>query len=219
MNKRILGLFLAILCATLLCFTAACNMRGKIESVNGHSTIYRHKVKAVYLINAESENHEVLQAADGFKYYYSTSDYLLFKEHTFSYFSTDYYEYYFPELEFNDGYCETHKCETEILILFDGVDKEYRPSYSVKNDIATIEYFEAQITGSYAFKQELDYEAVKKIEQEVTQKQLDLRNDEEALEKYISDVTESYKYAQAIFSQKISISLTGSSALTVTYHQ
>lgn len=219
MNKKTLNLFFAFLCVAMLCFTAACNMRGKIESVNGHKTIYRHKVKAVYLINADSENHEVLQSADGFKYFYSSSDYLLFKEFTFSYFSTDYYEYYFPELEFNGGYCETHKCETEILIMFDGVDKEYRPSYSVKNDIATIEYFEAQITDDCAFKQELDYEAVKKLEQEITQKQLDLRNDDEALEKYLTETQESYKYAQTILAQKISISLTGSSALTVTYHQ
>lgn len=214
MRERVLGLFLTLFCIIALCFATACNMRGKIESVNGHPTIYRHKVKSVQLINSDSENHEVLQTAEGFKYFYSSSDFLLYK--TYEYDFLEAAEYYFPELTFLGNACQQHSCNTEILILFDGVDKEYRPSFSVKNDIATVEYFEAQLSTNYAYKQEIDYEAAKNLEKEVMQKQLELLNDSEAFETYCEDLEEEYKYTQVVYSQKISVSL--SYSFSVTYH-
>lgn len=214
MRKRAIGLFLTFFCVATLFLVTACNMRGKIESVNGHNTIYRHKVKSVQLINSDSENHEVLQTAEDFKYFYSSSDFLLYKTYEYNFLEAA--EYYFPELTFLGNACQQHSCNTEIVILFDGVDKEYRPSFSVKNDIATVEYFEAQLSTNYAYKQEIDYEAAKNLEKEVMQKQLELLNDSEAFKAYYKELEEKYKYTQVVYSQKVSVSL--SYSFSVTYH-
>ena len=50
MKKLFMATF-SFVCAALICLSTSCGSKGKVESVNGHNTIYRYKVESVQLVD------------------------------------------------------------------------------------------------------------------------------------------------------------------------
>lgn len=61
---------LAVTLIAVLSYAVACGSNKEIESINGHSTIYRYKVEEVQLV--EKDTKKVLETNTDFKYYYGT---------------------------------------------------------------------------------------------------------------------------------------------------
>ncbi len=207
--------------------------KGKIESINGYGTIYRYKVKSVLLLNAESDTEQVLQKLEGkFKYYYSSME----SNHTwytqFGITSEKQLQYYFPTLtmtEKSDEYtyvyiCNEYKCKVRVRLILGSVDKECRPSYKADGELVTISYFKRfdvddvynGDTFNKPYINEIDYDEYMRINQEGGKKWFELRNDEEAQEKYAKELEEKYKYYVCVHQSKVTINK--GSDLVVEYH-
>ena len=207
--------------------------KGKIESINGYKTIYRYKVESVLLLNDESSTTQVLQELKGkFKYYYS----LFESNHSwyidFNITWENELQYYFPTLTMakkTDGYtneyiCNEYQCRVRVRLILDSLDKEYRPSYKANGELVTISYYqwfdldELYHSGTFAkpYINEIDYDEYMRINQEGGKKWFELRNDEEAQEKYAKELEEKYKYYVCVHQSKVTINK--GRDLVVEYH-
>lgn len=233
MKKASLLLLLIMLCVLTLCILSACASQGKIEkitTVSNLDTVYRYKIKKVQLLK-DDESEEVLQETTEFKYSYSNSDLDLYK--MISVANEPELQYYFPGLTLKkgepDGFgnyiytCKEYNCPVKIMILLDSIDKEYRPSYSINGQLATIEYYNQKTFSninntssvlSKACKEEIDYASYEKILKDYTKEKINLKDNNE------STVTlqERYKYYSIVYSLKISLNL-NFSPFFVEYHK
>lgn len=214
--------FATILVIVSLTFVfAACGYSGKIESVQGHSTIYRYKVEEVQLLNAESEKEEILTRTKDFNYYYDESETEIYRDISTSGVDEKTLTYYFPSLTMSDSYtCDQYNCRVKIRIMLGKVDKEYRPDYSVKGDLVTYTYYRTIVTMfsvEGAFKKEMDYAEYAKVLREYRQGLFDLRyaTDDE-IQRYRDEMTEKYQYYVCIYSAKVTTDV--SSGFRVEYH-
>lgn len=231
MKQLVFATSLALL--TVMLFTlAACSNSGKIESINDHDTIYRYKVEKVELLDAdyEEENNteRILTNTKEFKYYYSDSEYEFYKEVAIN--GNDSLQYYFPDLlivsEFDHSteatygsYCRAYDTHVKVRIVLGKVDKSYRPSYKVKGNVATIEYYDykAAQSGKYVYTEQYDFSKTEKLFKEVTQKMYELRFNEIALEAYEKEMEEKYGKIACLYKTKETVGLL-KEGLNVEYH-
>ena len=218
--------FATILVIVSLTFVfAACGYSGKIESVQGHGTIYRYKVEEVQLLNADSDKEEILTTTEDFNYYYANDETQLCKDLSIDgLFGKSTLTYYFPSLTMKDSYtCDQYNCKVRIRIMLGRIDKEYRPDYSVEGELVTYSYYcmdPFSITDvsknkvGDAFKKEINFAEYTKIQKEYYQ-EMDSINAMEFLN-FIKEFNEKYQYYIAIYSMKETVSV--SSGFNVQYH-
>ena len=109
MKKFTVATILAIF--SLIFALTACGYSGKIESINGHYTIYRHTVEEVQLLNADSDEEIILTTTKDFKYYYAEVERDMYKSIVTNGVDEDMLRYYFPTLTMNDWYtCDQYNC-------------------------------------------------------------------------------------------------------------
>jgi len=229
--KKVISLIVAALCVVATFAFTSCSMKGRIETIacDGQTfgTLYRHKVKEIQLVvkttysneDWKTTESEVIETTKEFKYYYSTEDYLYISEASAT---KSHVEYYFPEKDYQFLIDRLSGYQTLIIrIIFDGISKEFRPSYTLKGDMATVSYYEYQSGSSssyFACKKESNYAEYDKLKKEFAKKQYEFRNDEEKLNSYMEEIEEKYKATFFIFEEKISFNTKGVS-FEVEYHK
>lgn len=231
MKKLAIATSLALL--TVMLFSlAACSNSGKIESINDYDTVYRYKVERVELLDADYEDEKnaerVLTSTKDFKYYYSDNEYEFYDNVIIS--GNDSLQYYFPNLlivsksdpsETSDygNYCKDYNTNVKVRIVLGKVDKAYRPSYKVKGNVATIEYYDFSATDSskLVYNEQYDFSKAEKLLKEVTKKMYELRFRETELEDYEKEIEEKYGKVACVYKTKTTINLL-KQGLTVSYH-
>ncbi len=216
-------------------------MSGKVETVYIGSitgggtelgTIYRHNVKEVQLLDSSTE--AVLETSKDFKFYYSSKDFIYDYEYTGN--KQEVFEYYFPATsdtaDFNGNYSEKHECYTKIKIVISGVGAEYRPSVKIKNNIATVEYYEFEalekgnsyvsfttaLNGYYAYKNEIDYNKYDSIYKTEFKKYSEVKNDSDKLDEFYSEVNRKYGTTACVHKKKQDVTLGGLITIMIEYH-
>ena len=239
--KRLIRFLSLAVCAVTLCLCSSCGMSGKVETVYLGSitgggtelgTIYRHNVKEVQLLNSSTE--AVLETSKDFKYYYSSKDFIYNYEYTGN--NQKVFEYYFPSAsdtaDFNENYSEKHECYTKIKIVISGVGAEYRPSVKIKNNIATVEYYEFEalekgnsyvsfttaLNGYYAYKNEIDYNKYDSIYKTEFKKYSEVKNDSDKLDEFYSEVNRKYGTTACVHKKKQDVTLGGLITIMIEYH-
>lgn len=189
------------LIAVLLC-AVACGSNKEIASINGHSTIYRYKVKEVQLV--EKGTKKVLTTNTDFKYYYGALD-TYYYAHDYIYGNSE-LQYYFPDLHVvysssnynvseSGAYCKEYKTDVYVRAIFEKYDKVYRPAYKVDGVVATVNFTDIKslTDGRALFKKEIGYSKFKKVYKEEAQKVFELselNDDYKALEEYWKELKE-----------------------------
>lgn len=231
--KRIIVFLQIIVFVGIICGLSACNVSSAevIESIGDYNTIYRHFVKEVQLLNASSATDEILEKTTDFKYYYDIVG-------IDSYYSTrgcvttgplaseDALQYYFPKLTlslngYSYGYCNEYNCAVKIRVILNGIDKEYRPSYSVDGQIVTIQYYTKNNTGDVNFggvyKNEIDNRKLNEIKDEYQRKVIELGADSQEFSDFVKEQKETYKYSVYLLSNRKSYNLQNSVSFNVVY--
>lgn len=213
------------LCAILSAMSCA-SYKGEIETISvltasnvevkSIPTIYRAKVKELQLYNADDESEDALFTTKEYKYtYFSEEPFFTEYDHEWS---EDMLKRHFPTHEFDGRSCKDYDCTVKARVIIDGVDKVYRPSYTIKNGIITVDFYTSSfITGSdfleisslagMCFKQEYDYAKFSK-EMKAYKNAKDIDMDE---------LFKNYKYTAGIFQDKISFNA-DNVILAISYH-
>lgn len=240
MKKLIRFLSIAV-CVVTLCLCASCGMSGKVETVYVTSggggadigTIYRHNVKEVQLLDVSDDT--VLKTSKDFKYYYSSKDFIC----DFEYTGTDQnvFLYYFPSEAgytdvFEGNYSKRHECYSKIKFVISGVGAEYRPSVKIKNNIATVEYYEFEalekgnsyvsfttaLNGYYAYKNEIDYNKYDSIYKTEFKKYSEVKNDSDKLDGFYYNINQKYGATACVHKKKQDVTLGGLITIMIEYH-
>ena len=216
----------AICLCTILSVASCANYKGQIETIDvltassddikSVTAIYRAKVKEIQLCNADSENDEPLTVTNEFKYTYFSEE-PFFTEYDYTW-DEDMLQHHFSSLSFDGTWNDLYGCTVSARVIISGVDKVYRPSYTLKNGIITVDFYTSSfITGSdflnssdiagMCFKEENDYaQFSKKLKAYKNKKDID-----------IDELFEKYKYTAGIFQDKISFNA-DNVILAISYH-
>ena len=225
MKKLFMATF-SFVCAALICLSTSCGSKGKVESVNGHNTIYRYKVESVQLVD-EFNSDKVFETTNEFKYISSENEYELY--YTLSGSNVEDYTYHFPNLTFNQTYnnfyssiyCDEYSSNVRIIIKLGKIDKEYRPKCSVSNNVATIKHFEftGATSGSSnrAYKKQISYSKYEKLIKQFKQEDYDNRKDSDKLKEIQDNRSKTYSSYAVIYEAKEKISISNNS-LQIEYH-
>lgn len=226
--KRLFMATFSFVCAALICLSTSCGSKGKIESVNGHNTIYRYKVESVQLVDASGSDN-IFETTNEFKYFYSKNEYELLYTFSTRTSDVDSFKYYFPNLTFNQTYnnfysaiyCDEYSSEVKIIIKLGKIDKEYRPKCSVSNNVATIKHYEfasaASDSDNRAYKKQIGYSEYEKLIKQFKQEDYDNRNDSDKLKEIQENRSKTYSSYAVIYEVKEKISISNNS-LQVKYH-
>lgn len=216
----------AICICAILSIASCATYKGKIEAIEvltassddikSVTTIYRAKVKEIQLYNADSEDKNTLFTTTEYKYTYFSED-PFFTEYDYNW-NENMLKQHFPTHEFDGRSCKDYDCTVGVKVIIDGVDKVYRPGYTIKNGIITVEFYSASyVTGNnflsdsdlegMCFKQEYDYaEFSKGLKVYKDMKDIDM-----------DELFKKYKYTAGIFQDKISFNA-DNIILAISYH-
>lgn len=158
-------------------------MKGQVESIAVYNSnlspivtaksIYRYKVKEVQLVD-ENQTDDVLTFITDFKYFYTDEEYKIDRVHLTLY--DEDLQYYFPSLTFEGNFCKAFAKNVVLRIILDKTDKVYRPKYSIRNDVLTLEHyifhnlFYSSLMSQKCYKEEYDYDKSDKAYTEILNK-------------------------------------------------
>ena len=123
------------LLSVLFVFTLTSCGGGQIASVDDHSTYYQYEVSEILLIDASTGKELDSEKVEDY-YYFSTAKDLCQANITSAH-------------DFFDGiestgdylYSKEHDRSVKILLVLDGVDEVYAPSFDVDGELVTVEYY------------------------------------------------------------------------------
>lgn len=232
--KRIIVFLQIIVFVGIICGLSACNVSSAevIESIGNFKTIYRHFVKEVQLLNASSDTDEILERTTDFKYYYDTNGMDTYYSNrgratTGQITREDTLQCYFPKLtlSLNESsygyYCNEYNCTVKIRAILNGIDKEYRPSYSVDGQLVTIQYYTKNSTGDLNFdgvyKNEIDNRKLNEIKDGYQRKVIELGADSQEFSDFVKEQKETYKYSVYLLSNRETYNLQNFVTFNVVY--
>ena len=226
--KKIKRIIAMALCAcAILSFASCANYKGGIEQIDvtlsanntTHSfgAIYRARIKEMQLYDTDFSNYDQISTTREFRYTYFTSE-PIFKEVDYIW-DYDTMSRYFS-LPGADSYLRDTYRVNGVRIVIDRVDKVYRPAYTRKNGMITVEYYttflfngtqfltDSTLSGM-CFKEERDYAAMRKALRE-------FGNNKE-LNSSAQYIKEKYGYTAWIFHDKDTINA-DNATIAVSYH-
>ena len=238
----------AVITALILMFslTACSNAKWSVESVYCESldleaeSLYRYKIKQIELIADSSvednnlKNDKVLKSSTDFKYCYGNSE-----------LSSYYYKftdvgnrYNYEESDFEcitsaifDGlvyemtnygeyraYSHVYGYFVFVRVVFDDLDKVYRPSVSEKGNIATVKYsdidksYGLNLGGCCLFKDEISFGKYKKDYEDFKKTVADSALNEDSVKKFKENFNKKYEFTAILNEYKVAFN---SSAIPV----
>ena len=224
MKRKIYVLSVAVFLLFAALFSACVNKteENKIESINGKGTVYRYVIKQLELINTGSEQQEVLEINEQFKYYYTDTEMTgVYATKFYSYPSepysindiscyhqiTKYFENIGAESVVIDyqSRCFSSKYDTFVAmrVVVDKCDKEYRPSYKTSDGLITVSYYKIE-NGIRIAKKEVPYSTYKSDCFDYNKKLFECGNDENKVSALKDEFKAEYDSAAVLLKESFS---------------